>query len=399
MSNTPTTKKAQFGPTQKDIARALGISQAAVAYALNSEGKPHRIPAETVERVHAKAQELGYRSQRFARILRKGRSHTIGAVFMMSGYHAPQERVMHLVKGAIRAGYQLIAVDLSWFTDDGLAIDTKAVQNYLIDQAVEGVIFCNIMRDPEGSWEAFLKERSLPAVALSSTVGGAIDQVTANVEAAYADMAAHHLAQGSRQLELLLTISTRSRKLGVSLRPLQQRADGFARAIREAGGTLRYSPDAERLLGLPAASRTRKRGTGPEGVVRLICNENNEADSFDFGFEDTAARIRAGEPLGDSILCSNDQMACGVFSACFRHGIDVPGRVRISGMDDAPYARYCGTPLTSIAQPSQETTQWAVERVVELIENPAERGHPREREFPCRLVVRQSTQPNPLLTS
>src|SRR5690606_8087936 len=95
-----------------------------------------------------------------------------------------------------------------------------------------------------------------------------------------------------------------------------------------------------------------------------------------------------------SILCSNDQMACGVLSACVQRGVPVPEAVRVSGMDDAPYARYGAVPLTSIAQPSGEIARWAVERVVHPIENRAERHPPREREFPCRLVIRQSTQPS-----
>ncbi len=389
------TKKVQFGPTQKDIARALGISQATVAYAMNPDGSPHRIPEGTVQRIHEKAREMGYRSQRFARILRKGRSHTIGAVFMMSHYHAPQERVSFLAQGAIRAGYQLIAVDLSWFCDDPehLTLNIQAAQNYLVDQAVEGVIFCNIMRDPEGQWEAFLKERSLPAISLSSSIGGPIDQVYADVGSAYHEMTRHHLAQGSRTLELLIARSMLSERLGISRRPLLERIDGFTRAICEAGGHLTTSPGANDLLGDFTLPVGQKRKNGPVGTIRAISVREEGMDSFDVGFSDTATRLNAGEPLPRSILGSNDQMACGILSACQQGGLAVPGDVLISGMDDAPYARYCGVPITSISQPSRELTQWAIHRMVTLIDNPSEREHPQQKDFPCKLVIRQSTAP------
>lgn len=57
-------------PTIKDVAAAAGVSPTTVSLVINGRGPEHRIPAETVERVHAAMQQLGYQPNMSARRLR-----------------------------------------------------------------------------------------------------------------------------------------------------------------------------------------------------------------------------------------------------------------------------------------------------------------------------------------
>ncbi|MER3437262.1 MAG: alanine racemase, partial [Chloroflexota bacterium] len=64
-------------PTISDIARRAGVSKAAVSYALND---PSRLSAETVARIRAIAEELGYMPNPVARSMSLGRTGTIGVL-------------------------------------------------------------------------------------------------------------------------------------------------------------------------------------------------------------------------------------------------------------------------------------------------------------------------------
>lgn len=372
---------SQFGPTQKDIADVLGVSQSTVALALNEKHR-HKLLPETVTLILAKAEELGYRPQRFARILRKGRSHTIGTVYGSGIYYAPLERAKFLARSAIKAGYQLVAADLEWFGGD-----IVAAQDYLLGSAVEGVVLCNIQEMIASSWLHFLRERSIPVVSLSSNIPDHVDQVYADMEEAYAEATRHHLALGSRKLTLLLPYWD-GRELMDPNSSTVRRALGFCKVLEEVRGTLVAGEMTRKVLGVPDHLRE---GTS-EITAEIIYPERTDKlwDVFDYGCYWTEQKI-ASSTLPDSVICTNDEVAAGVLSVCLRKGIPVPGKLKISGADNASFSRLCGIPLTTVRQPSCEMAEWAIRRIVELIENPEERKHPQRRHFPCEIIVRQST--------
>ncbi|MFD2349329.1 LacI family DNA-binding transcriptional regulator [Nonomuraea ferruginea] len=62
--------------TIREVARATGLSQAAVSYALRGV----QVAPETVERVRAAAAELGYEADPIARALASGRTGMIGVL-------------------------------------------------------------------------------------------------------------------------------------------------------------------------------------------------------------------------------------------------------------------------------------------------------------------------------
>lgn len=382
-------RKRSFGVTQKDIAKALGVSQAAVAYALSVD-KQHRIPRETVEKIHAKAQELDYRPQRHARILREGRSRTVGAVFYSGPYHAPQERVRYLAKQCISKGYQLIATDLNWFGEN-----ERGAEDYLLGAAVEGVILCNVMIARKTNWVEFFASRGVPVVALSSAVEGDVDRVRADLENAFEVMTRHHLDQGSRKIRILVSSSREGRIVESIREPVVRRIRGFVAAIQQAGGVVNMDRETWDIIGLVKSDAKKHRPGGVVGEVYYPVNEDlTHAESiYEVGYQQTKQMIVDGD-LPDALLCSNDQMAVGAMSALIEHGVDVPGRIRVSGMDNFPFSKYCGIPLTTMEQPSEKMATWAIDRLVHLIECPEARGFREDKLFLCDLLIRNSTNSN-----
>ena len=72
-------KQAPARPTQKDIALAAGVSQAAVSLVLNKTETPS-VPPATRTRILQVAQELGYQPNHPARMLRSARTMTFACV-------------------------------------------------------------------------------------------------------------------------------------------------------------------------------------------------------------------------------------------------------------------------------------------------------------------------------
>ena len=51
-----------------------------------------------------------------------------------------------------------------------------------------------------------------------------------------------------------------------------------------------------------------------------------------------------------AILASDDEMAYGAISACFKHGLTIPGDVSVMGFDDYPQSLYSIPPLSTVRQ-------------------------------------------------
>ena len=65
------------GPAMVDVARLAGVSHQTVSRVINDHP---RVSPDTRQRVQAAMQELGYRPNRAARALARGRSDQIGIV-------------------------------------------------------------------------------------------------------------------------------------------------------------------------------------------------------------------------------------------------------------------------------------------------------------------------------
>lgn len=86
----------------------------------------------------------------------------------------------------------------------------------------------------------------------------------------------------------------------------------------------------------------------------------------------------------DAILTFNDAIALGVLEILQEKGVDVPGRIAVSGWDDIPFARYAG--LTTVHHPMADMGGETARALFHLL-------HPRtEDEKPVRLVMDMSLE-------
>ena len=97
-------------PTQKDVARLAGVSQATVSLVLSGDTSIS-IPAETIARVQKAVVELAYTPNRYAQALRTNKSKTLLCVVpdIENPFYPPMVRGVQTV--AEQFGYDLIIVN------------------------------------------------------------------------------------------------------------------------------------------------------------------------------------------------------------------------------------------------------------------------------------------------
>ncbi len=132
------------------------------------------------------------------------------------------------------------------------------------------------------------------------------------------------------------------------------------------------------------------------GIRKPVCQANTGTQPFDrAAYEIVSKWIKAaqGKPLPfDSIVCMNDIIAHGAFTALRDAGITVPDQVALIGYDnmDSAFFRTRGLNLTSVEQPLAQMGAAAVEMLVEGIQGKRKGRMNRHQLLSPRLIVRSS---------
>jgi DNA-binding LacI/PurR family transcriptional regulator len=90
----------------------------------------------------------------------------------------------------------------------------------------------------------------------------------------------------------------------------------------------------------------------------------------------------------DGFVCANDRTAAELMVRLSELGVDVPGAIKVTGMDDAKYSKLLSVPLTTMRQPCHDMGAAAVWAMIERIEHPNMPA--RDILLDCQMVVRRS---------
>ena len=96
--------------------------------------------------------------------------------------------------------------------------------------------------------------------------------------------------------------------------------------------------------------------------------------------------MRKAKP--EAFVCANDRTAGRLMHTLIAQGYNIPGQVRLVGIDDVRYASLLPVPLTTVHQPCLEIGEVAMAAMLERMTHP--QLPPREILLDCRLVVRES---------
>lgn len=326
-------------PTIYDVARAAGVShQTVTRYLSGFEG----IRPATRERVRQALMDLDYRPNLAARALTSGRSHRIGALTHEINKFGPGKIVQGATEAAREAGYVL----------DIVTVDVGRPE--AVDEAI-----------------ALLRRHDLAGVlALSST-----DEMTDAFEHAHFDVPVFNGAEPDEPAE-----SASSELTTV----------GFPALIGHLAGLGHH--DLLHIAGPPTWSAARNRARAYEQAVDARGLKSVGTIVGDWsarsGYEAVQALSDPAEAT--AIVAANDQMALGAILALTELGLQVPGDVSVTGVDDIPEAAYFQPPLTTLRVDFERQGRAAFARLHAMItgEEPAEAAT-----LHSELVVRRSTAP------
>jgi LacI family transcriptional regulator len=320
------------------LAERLGVHVSTVSRALGDH--PVGVGSETVDRVRALADELGYRSNVAARSLRTGRTRMIGVMVPRLTDVVLATIYDGIDQTATAAGYNTVVVN----TRDRPDLQRSHL-NLMLSQQVEGIIVGDSRSD--SNLVAELRRAGVPYVLVARRLPRQISVTTNDLEGGR--LAAEHL------------LSLGHRRVGVIAGDPQastgaERTAGFRRAFERAGFPV------------------------PDGYVI--------PSGFDVQSGRFAAEILLSLPdQPTAIFAVNDFAAIGVMGAMRDRGLKAPDDVAVAGFNDLDFVAELPTPLTSVHSPLFEMGVGSAQTLLALMRG----SKVRSKVLQPTLVPRAST--------
>jgi len=312
-----TDMKKDKETTIYDIARLLNISSATVSRALKDDPV---VSKKTKKKIFTLAEEMGYRSNHFARNLRSQKTNMIGVIIprvnsvFMSSVIAGIEKVVN------EAGYTLIISQSS----ESLQKEIANV-NTMFNNRVDGLL-ASVAYDTEDAthYGLFLKKK-IPVIFFDRVPGNqGCTIVIDNYKAAY-EATKHLLLQGSRRI-VHITASSKSNVYA-------DRLAGYRQALSD-----HQVPFREELV--------------------LTNNLSQEAGT------DAANAILQMAVLPDGVFVSNDSCAVGCLLRLKQAGIKIPEDIAIVGFNNDAVSTVVEPNLTTVNYPGYEMGAVAARNLV-----------------------------------
>jgi DNA-binding LacI/PurR family transcriptional regulator len=336
MSTETSAAEPKRPATIYDVAKQAGVSHATVTRLIKGfEG----IRPATRARVEQAIEELDYRPNLAARSLITGRSFRIGALTHELDQVGPSRIVEGAAAAARRAGYvlEIITLDMT---------DPEAVRESLAIATEPDLAGLLVLSSTDEMHEIFAEATFRVPTHFATEQEGDIEGPTAPLDHALDQIVDHLAALGHRR-------------------------------FFHIGGASNWTPARNRAVAYTAALQAR--GLVSRGSV--------------FGDWSSASGYRAAAqvpPDVTAVVAANDQMALGAMLQLRERGIDVPGDVSVTGIDDVPESAYYFPPLTTVRLDFIAQGAEALSRLLSQID-PAHSPAPA----PARpkLIIRASTGP------
>ncbi len=329
--------------TQKDIARALGVSVSLVSRALGGKAKAIGARDGTIARIRRMASSLHYVPNAAARSLRGAAANTLGVVvfdFDDPFFNAVITAIQHR---AHASGYSLVLVGFERRRVEPADLDP------LLKHRPDGLIIAG--SGPVGPWLRPFLRPGRPVVRIGTGKGmPGMRAVSTDHAAGVRAVVAHLTGLGHRRIAFLGTTSALPRQ----------------RYRIMAGELRRRALECRREWAVFSDACAAEAGYG-------VCREWVE-------------KRRDGGVT--ALVASSDVVAMSALRALHEAGVRVPAEVSLTGFDDIPAARMAIPALTTVRQPVEAMVEAAFALVTRQQEAAADSAR-----FTPELVVRESTAP------
>ncbi len=326
--------------TVHDVAARSGVSIATVSRTLR---EPHRVSDDTRDRVLAAVDELGYRPNRAASSLRRGRTGVVALVVpdIENPYFASMTKGAQVV--CRERGYGLVVVD----TTERADVEDEEVR--ALRSQIDGLILASSRLTDDRLAEI---AQATTCVLINRDLGDrapTTPTVTIDEDAAARQAVEHLYGLGHRRLTYV-------------------------------GGPVRSWSQARRALGITTAAA---RLEGLELVEIADCVPTSD------GGRAVAADVLATGATG--VIAYNDFVALGLLAQWTEAGVRVPDEVSLVGFDDTYVTGLVTPPLTSVGADLRELGDAAIGLLIDRIDGAESSPESLHRSVHPTLAVRSST--------
>lgn len=323
--------------TIQDVARAAGVSVSTVSRVLNAKVD---VSEETLTRVRAVIEQLGYSSNLAARSMRSRRKNLVGLVVPDIGYDYSIEVMKGINRAISETNLDLLVFTTGDVRKSGTAQHEQFYTSLLNNSLTDGVVIVAsaaaefITDSPIVAVDPHVINANYPSIQ-GTNLQGAMDAVNYFIQLGHRRIA---YIGGRPEIE----------SSGLRLA-------GYRQALAAAG-----LPCDEALV-MPGDFSTE---TGYRQSLKLLAMPDPPT----------------------AIFASNDQSAIGVYQAAAELGVKIPDNLSVIGFDNISEARYLG--LTTIDQSLAEMGYVAIQMLIKLINKEA--LVTQTYAMPTKLVVRSS---------
>lgn len=310
-----------------DLSAELKVSKSTISLVLNNKGDKHGISKATQARVKAKAEEMCYFPNQFARSLRSGQSKTIGLVVadIANPFYATIAR--YIEDEAAKLGYNLIIC-----SSDEKDENEHRLLHMLRDRRVDGLIISSTLRKPTKLLE--LKKLNYPIVLIDREMPklDVPSVVVNNFKGAY-EMTRHLIEMNHKKIAYL-SISPNY------LSTIRDRIKGYRAAMHEAG----IKVNSSWIINIPFDDVK-------NSVNNLLPALFEQSENF------------------TALFTANNNLAVAALETLNKRKIKIPQDIAMCSFDDIDLFRIINPAITACAQPGKEIAERSVKILQNLIEN------------------------------
>jgi LacI family transcriptional regulator len=328
-----------------DIATALNISIATVSRALKDDPVVNK---KTRKKVFDLAEELGYRTNHFARNLRQNQTNTIGIIVHELNSNFITSVLAGVEKVTAEAGYDLIITHSS-------ESYTKEIANAknLFHKRVDGLIASLAFDTPDLNHFNPYIDKGVPVMFVDRVEqdGNNTVVIIDNAKCGY-QATAHLIEQGCKRIAHI----TSSLKRNV----YSQRYKGYRDALFENG-----IPLNEKLLFVKDLSEK----SGVEAALEIL----------------------KMKPLPDGAFITNDFVAAVCMRTLKEHGIKIPADIAVVGFNNDAIGKLIEPTLTTINYPGKEMGEIAARNLVNHLKGVSDMHQTNTIIVRTELIIRNSS--------
>ena len=344
MINTP--KKISM----KDIATELNISITTVSFVINGKGEEMGISSATAKKVNDLIKKRGFNPNSAARILRTGKSKTIGLIVEDIGNFFFGNIAKIIEIEAHKNGYNVF---FSSTENDNLT--AKALINKMKTSSVDGFI----ITATSGLQEEIerLKRENIPYVLIDRLVPEVDSNyvILDNYQGAY-DLTKHLLDRGYSNIGFISISNGMSQMI--------DRRKGFEDALGHA-----------------------KNKVSADAVMEVSFDESEE------NIKNAIAQFIINNPKLDALFFATNYLGVQGIEALQLCNLKIPEDIAVVSFDDNDLFRLLTPSITVSAQPIKERATKSIDMLLRIINKEQKLSKPTGEVITPNIIIRNSTPP------